>query len=638
MPTAAAAAATTAPSPAAVKQEEAQAAPEEGSHGGGGAHGAPEPGGVGAPSSIGPVKVVVKDQRQGQGGASAPTSSSGPAKVVALPWMRVPITIQQGAGVPLGQVHGMAPGLAAALRSRMGFKELFPVQAAVWRESGGGTSSAHDLCVAAPTGSGKTLAYVLPVLNGLACQATGGSAHRLQALVVLPTRDLAQQVHAVFAQLCPSLGLTLGLAAASKGVGAEGAALVCAPQPPADSPLSLSPLLDAAAMLACGSLASSGAWMGGGGGGGSSGSGDSNSAHAPPPSACSPSSVDVLVATPGRLIAHVQGTPGFTLRHLKYLVVDETDRLLRQSYQEWLPRVLAELPGSCSGSLAVGAAAEQLPGSCGQRHGQLPFGTQRVVKLVVSATLTRDPSKLARLQLHCPRYIAANADDHRYHLPRSLKEFKLVVAGAQKPAALLALLEQLSGTPTMVFTSSLDTTHKLFLMLQAAHAQPDTVVEFSSSVDTKARARALHRFRSGAASVLVASDAMTRGMDVESVGAVVNYDAPVYAKTYVHRAGRTARAGRSGSVYSLLRPEDVRHFKAMLRKADNTFVSDHALPAELLVTARPRLVAALGQVQALLAAEAQQDGAQAGGGGGGGGWAKSQQPPSKRRKEIDGTI
>lgn len=74
--------------------------------------------------------------------------------------------------------------------------------------------------------------------------------------------------------------------------------------------------------------------------------------------------------------------------------------------------------------------------------------------------------------------------------------------------------------------------------------------------------------------VLVASDAATRGLDVEGVTAVVNYDAPVYTKTYVHRAGRTARAGRAGEVYTMLRKEDVKHFKEMLRKADNNYVRD----------------------------------------------------------------
>lgn len=141
-----------------------------------------------------------------------------------------------------------------------------------------------------------------------------------------------------------------------------------------------------------------------------------------------------------------------------------------------------------------------------------------------------------------------SAVDHRYKLPRTLKEFKVVTSGAKKPLMLLALLQAFAGEPTLVFTSSLDATHKLYLLLVAVQEDPAAaaaIVEFSSHIPAKQRMLNLQRFKSGSATVLVASDAMTRGMDVENVANIINYDAPVYAKTYVHRAGRTARAGRS---------------------------------------------------------------------------------------------
>jgi ATP-dependent RNA helicase DDX51/DBP6 len=146
---------------------------------------------------------------------------------------------------------------------------------------------------------------------------------------------------------------------------------------------------------------------------------------------------DILVATPGRLMAHLEGTPGFSLASLRFLVVDETDRLLRQAYQDWLPTVTAALHGrqhgDCSGGGLVGpaepspagepAAAAQgqaeppalqqcdlqhQPGSQ-QQEPERGWQARRVVKFVVSATLTRDPSKINRLGLHCPRYIAMSA-------------------------------------------------------------------------------------------------------------------------------------------------------------------------------------------------------------------------------------
>ena len=95
-------------------------------------------------------------------------------------------------------------------------------------------------------------------------------------------------------------------------------------------------------------------------------------------------------------------------------------------------------------------------------------------------------------------------------------------------------------------------------------------------------------------------------MDVDCISSVINYDTPSHAKTYVHRAGRTARAGRNGRVYSLLRGEDVHHFKAMIRKVDNTYVKDwKGLTKEKIEEWKPKLDFALTHVQELLATEAK---------------------------------
>jgi superfamily II DNA/RNA helicase len=106
------------------------------------------------------------------------------------------------------------------------------------------------------------------------------------------------------------------------------------------------------------------------------------------------------------------------------------------------------------------------------------------------------------------------------------------------------------------------------------------VEEYSGRVDRREREQTIRRFEAGETQVLVCSDAITRGIDIPNVELVINYDAPVYAKTYVHRAGRTARAGREGKVVTMLRKEDVRHFKDMLRKADNNYVKDETVAAE----------------------------------------------------------
>ncbi|KXZ56228.1 hypothetical protein GPECTOR_1g199 [Gonium pectorale] len=436
------------------------------------------------------------------------------------------------------------------------FHELFPVQAAVWQHSAGGLSTAHDLAVAAPTGSGKTLAYALPVVNALAERDGASRQRRLRALVVLPTRDLAAQVHDVFRPLCEAVGLRVALVAARTSEAAEAAALV-------------------GTSAAAASHGAGGPRVGGGGAGGA----------------------DVVIATPGRLVAHLGGTPGFTLRHLRFLVGG-----------------CAERTGQVEGREGL----ESIPTLC--------WTMPRVVKIIVSATLTRDPAKLQRLAMHNPRFVAtvaggpggsatgaaaAGGGPTRYSLPRSLSEYRLLCSAARKPLALLALLSEAAGQSIIVFTSSLDMTHKLYLMLRAVPELPEVVVEYSSLVPARERAANLEKFRSGEAKVLVASDAMTRGMDVDNVQTVINYDAPVYAKTYVHRAGRTARAGKSGRVITLLRDEDMRHFKAMIRKADNNFVHELKLPGEQVEAFRPALAGALAQLEELLAAERAADAAAA---------------------------
>lgn len=229
------------------------------------------------------------------------------------------------------------------------YAELFPVQSSVWSELAGGASAAHDLCIAAPTGSGKTLAYALPVVNGLARGQQGGRLHFLQALVVLPTRDLAvqvrgceararavswssacssaacpgvlallaptpailpphtgAQVHAVFAQLCPAVGLTLGLAAAQAPLPAEAHALMGRQGHPTAHP---------AARHAAACEDGSGLPEGGAGHGGQEEAGGLGWGGV-----AGQGCVDVLVATPGRLMAHMQHTRGFTLDHLRFLV------------------------------------------------------------------------------------------------------------------------------------------------------------------------------------------------------------------------------------------------------------------------------------------------------------------------------
>ncbi|GMP93439.1 hypothetical protein CsSME_00043273 [Camellia sinensis var. sinensis] len=161
--------------------------------------------------------------------------------------------------------------------------------------------------------------------------------------------------------------------------------------------------------------------------------------------------------------------------------------------------------------------------------------------MVLSATLTQDPCKLAQLNLHHP--LSLTTGQRRYQLPEQLESFKLICESKHKPLYLVALLQTLQEEKCIVFTSSVESTHRLCTLLNFFGDLQIKIKEYSGLQRQFVRSKTLRAFREGEIQVLVSSDAMTRGMDVEGVRNVINYDVPAYIKTYIHRAGRTARAG-----------------------------------------------------------------------------------------------
>jgi ATP-dependent RNA helicase DDX51/DBP6 len=223
----------------------------------------------------------------------------GPAdRVPHLPWMRYPVDIDAFSGCPVAQLPRLDPRLAGALQ-RMGIESFFPVQEAAWVETIGPGAFERDVCINSPTGSGKTLAYALPIVQMLSTR----KVRCLRALVVLPTRDLALQVKEVFDAIAPVVGLSVGSAVGQSSLADEVSNLVRKPKQ------ELYPTIDEEYVK------------------------------------MEPQTkVDILVATPGRLMDHINMTNGFSLEHLQYLVgslvIDETDRMLREAYQSWLPTVI----------------------------------------------------------------------------------------------------------------------------------------------------------------------------------------------------------------------------------------------------------------------------------------------------------
>lgn len=341
------------------------------------------------------------------------------------------------------------------------------------------------------------------------------------------------------------------------------------------------------------------------------------------------SAVDVLVCSPGRLVDHLDNTPGFTLQHLHFMVVDEADRLTGQTYHNWIGRVL---DAANTGSVATWNEIQdarpinnhkvpplrEAPNGCSydldmvtwRRGGMLgdesPFNTNesnvvasvcrpvQLRKLLYSATMTKDPQKLAGLHLVNPKFFdarylkesEAGKDNKRYSMPSQLLEYTVECTAEQKPIVLLALLlERLQSAPKevsnkksiiVVFTSSLESTHRLSRLLQllwkaAGYGDSKAIAEFSSSLSQKERSQLVKRCNDpdDNISVVVCSDGMSRGMDIRLVGTVINYDVPSFAKTYCHRCGRTARAGREGVAISLLKSGQVKQFSRVRQLIDS---------------------------------------------------------------------
>ncbi|CAN0921606.1 DEAD-box ATP-dependent RNA helicase 1 [Linum grandiflorum] len=462
----------------------------------------------------------------------------GDANVPVLPWMRQPVDVTQFEKCPVDLLPCLDHRLKDALQ-KIGFSSIFPIQAAVWQETIGPGAFERDLCINSPTGSGKTLAYALPIVQALSTR----TVKCLRALVVLPTRDLALQVKEVFAAIAPAVGLSVGLAVGQSSVADEISNLIKRPKleagicyDPDDLPVELQ------------------------------------------------SSVDILVATPGRLVDHITSTKGFTLEHLCYLVVDETDRMLRESYQSWLSTVLSlshsgqEIPVPCINTVLPFAFGPlKTIRRCGVEKGFKGKPYPRLVKMVLSATLTRDPSKLAQLHLHHPLLVTTG--NTRYQLPEKLESYNLVCESELKPLYLVALLQTLGKGKCIVFTSSVESTHRLCTLVNFFDDLKLNIKEYSSLQRQSERSKTLNAFREGGIQVLVSSDAMTRGMDVKGVKHVVNYDMPSYVKTYIHRAGRTARAGKKGRCFTLLTKVEVKRFNNLLQKAGIKSCPTYSIPS-----------------------------------------------------------
>jgi ATP-dependent RNA helicase RhlE len=349
---------------------------------------------------------------------------------------------------------GLAPALTRAV-AEQGYSVPTPIQA----KAIPAVLAGHDILAAAQTGTGKTAAFTLPLLHRLAHGAstsTSPARHPVRVLVLTPTRELAAQIQ----DSVRGYGrhLPIRSTVVYGGVG-------------------MTPQVD---VLRRG--------------------------------------VDILVATPGRLLDHASQRT-VDLSRVEVLVLDEADRMLDMGFIRDIRRILALLP-----------AKRQ--------------------NLLFSATFSAEIRRLADALLSAPVTI---------EVARRNAESELVsqrihpVAQDRKRHALAHLVRAGGWNQVLVFTR---TKHGANRLADQLGREGITATAIHGNKSQPQRLKALAEFKQGAVRVLVATDIAARGLDIEALPHVVNFDLPHVAEDYVHRIGRTGRAGLSGEAISLVSPEE----------------------------------------------------------------------------------
>ena len=346
---------------------------------------------------------------------------------------------------------GLTPSLSLPL-ARLGYDQPTPIQTLAIPA----VLTGADLLARAQTGTGKTAAFGLPMIERL-LGARGGAARRSpRGLVLVPTRELAVQVHRALSTYAGAAPLRITAIFGGVGMGAQIQSLK----------------------------------------------------HG----------TDIVVATPGRLIDHMQRRT-IDLAAIEILTLDEADRMLDLGFLPALRRVAAALP---------------------RRRQTLLFSAtlpDAVVRL--SAEFTRNPARVDVSDGH----VVPEAVTHRVY----------TVAIDHKRAMLTHVLAQEAASQALVFCKTRRGSDRVGEHLERAGIRAAVI---HGNKSQGARTRALGDFKAGRVNVLVATDLAARGLDIAHLPLVVNYDLPLVADDYIHRVGRTGRAGRGGRAVSLVSAAD----------------------------------------------------------------------------------
>lgn len=309
-----------------------------------------------------------------------------------------------------------------------------------------------DIIASAQTGTGKTAAFLLPLIHRLL--TVPHAANDINAMIIVPTRELAIQI--------------------------------------AESLEGLSYFTDVSSIAVYGG-------------------GDGNSFNNEKKALTT--GVDIVVCTPGRMIAHLN--MGYVkLKGLKYLVLDEADRMLDMGFNDDIMRIISFLP-------------------------------KERQNLLFSATMPQKMRELARKILHEPVEINIAISKP----PEKIVQKAFIVYEAQKVPIIKDMLSGKKYQNVIVFCSKKQNVKQLTAELKRAKLSAE---EIHSDLDQQKREQVLQDFRNRKLNILVATDILSRGIDIEDIDLVINYDVPNDGEDYVHRIGRTARAASTGTAFTLV--------------------------------------------------------------------------------------
>ncbi|EDK27137.1 DNA and RNA helicase [Vibrionales bacterium SWAT-3] len=325
--------------------------------------------------------------------------------------------------------------------------------------------SGRDVLALAQTGSGKTLAFGLPLLNNI-----DQGSNKLQALVIVPTRELASQVTESLKPIATALSIKTVTLTGGRNADEQQQQLSTAPQ--------------------------------------------------------------IAIATPGRLLALIKSGE-LELAQCTSLVLDEADRLIDMGFWPDIQAITAALP------------------------------TKRQ-SLLFSATLPPELVSQAETLLSNPKKITTHKENS---VVEAIEETLYLVNKGSKAQALIALLNQNPWPQVLVFIGAKDNADALTKRLNKAKI---SVSALHGNKSQEERAQALDSFKNGDTRVLIATDVMARGIHIDQLPIVINFELPPHAATYVHRVGRTARAGSTGCAISLVSHSETDYLTAIRTLTNKT--------------------------------------------------------------------